>query len=70
MNYDIEIPIDGNLLHLNNILFDLDCYHFDDEIISKLNELKFLVDNKLYFILNNEEKDIIDYQLVCKYKLK
>lgn len=43
----MEVFIDKNLYHLQNVLFDLDNYSFDSDIIALLNDLKYLVDNKL-----------------------
>lgn len=43
----MEVLIDKNLYHLQNVLFDLDNYSFDSDIIALLNDLKSLVDNKL-----------------------
>lgn len=43
----MEVFIDKNLYHLQNVLFDLDNYSFDSDIIALLNDLKTLVDNKL-----------------------
>lgn len=43
----MEVLIDKNLYHLQNVLFDLDNYSFDSDIIALLNDLKTLVDNKL-----------------------
>lgn len=43
----MEVFIDKNLYHLQNVLFDLDNYSFDSDIIALLNDLKSLVDNKL-----------------------
>lgn len=43
-----SLLVDRDLLHLENVLFDLDNYHFDSDIIKCLNDLKLLVDSKLY----------------------
>lgn len=43
----MEVLIDKNLYHLQNILFDLDNYKFDSDVIGLLNALKTIVDNKL-----------------------
>ncbi len=63
-----EFKVDGNLYHLQNVLFDLDNYSFDRDIISLLNQLKTLVDKKLY--LNLHDGNIVDYNLIFRYKLK
>lgn len=43
----MEFFIDKNLYHLQNVLFDLDNYSFDSDIIALLNELMELVQRKL-----------------------
>lgn len=65
-----EIVVDYNLIHLQNILFDLDNYSFDREIINQLNKLKFLVDKKLYSKFNLKNLDINKFELIAKYYLK
>lgn len=65
-----EIVVDYNLIHLQNILFDLDNYSFDREIIHQLNELKCLVDKKLYSNFNLKNLDINKFELIAKYYLK
>ena len=65
-----EIEVDSNLYHLENVLFDLDHYKFDSDIIKLLNDLKILVDKKLYSTLNPNGYDIIDIKLYEKYSFK
>ena len=43
-----EIEVDRNLYHLQEVLFDLDNYSFDSDIIRILNELKFILDKKMF----------------------
>lgn len=65
-----EVKLDENLLYLSNILFTLDNYKFDSDIIKLLNELKILVDKKMYSNFNLECRDIIKYELIARYYLK
>lgn len=65
-----EIEVDSNLYHLENVLFDLDSYKFDKDIIKLLNDLKTLVDKKLYSTFNPNGYDIIDQRLFVKYSFK
>lgn len=65
-----ELKVDANLLHLENVLFDLDSYSFDKDILKKLSELKELVDKKLYSDFNKDNLDIEDLEIICKYHLK
>lgn len=46
MKYEIEV--DRNLYHLQEVLFDLDNYSFDSDILKLLNELTTLVNNKIF----------------------
>lgn len=64
------IKLDRNLLHLENVIFDLDFYKFDSDIIKLINELKTLVDKKLYSNLNYNNLDIVEQELIMKYYLK
>lgn len=71
MKDKIEVlSIDANLLHLENVLFDLDNYKFDKDIIGLLNELKSLVDNKLFSKFNTENLDVIRTEYFVKFYLK
>ena len=65
-----EISIDENLWHLENVLFDLDNYTFDKDILKLLNELKQLVDNKLFSNFNKNNLDIDNLEIIFKYYLK
>ena len=65
-----EISIDENLWHLENVLFDLDNYTFDKDILKLLNELKQLVDNKLFSNFNKNNLDIESFEVIFKYYLK
>ena len=42
-----ELQVEENLIHLEKVLFDLDNYRFDKDVITLLNQLKSLVDKKL-----------------------
>lgn len=58
------VRVNHDLLHLQNVLFDLDNYSFDKDVISLLNKLKTLVDQKMYkgysFVnYNVRDKDVI-----------
>ena len=71
MKDKIEVlSIDANLLHLENVLFDLDNYKFDKDIINLLNELKSLVDNKLFSKFNTDNLDVIRTEYFVKFYLK
>ena len=43
-----EIEFDVNLLYLQNLLFSLDNFHFDKDVIVLLNELSSLVNKKIF----------------------
>lgn len=43
-----EIEFDVNLLYLQNLLFSLDNFRFDKDIIVLLNELSSLVNKKIF----------------------
>lgn len=64
-----ELTIDENLLHLQNILFDLDSYKFDKDILKLLDELKFLVDKKMFSNFNLENYDIENQEVILKFYL-
>lgn len=61
------LKVDRNLLHLENVIFDLDCYKFDSDIIKLLNELRTLVDKKLFSNLNYNDLDIVEQELFIKF---
>ncbi len=63
----MQIEVDYNLLYLSNILFDLDSRHFDEEVSKLLNELRFLLDEKMYSKLNLKNRDVINQKLIMKY---
>lgn len=65
-----ELPVDENLIHLEHVIFDLDSYKFDRDILSKINELKTLVDKKLYSNFNLKGLDIEEQQMYIRFKLK
>ena len=64
------LKVDRNLLHLENVIFDLDNYKFDSDIIKLLNELKTLVDKKLFSNLNYNDLDIVGEELFLKFYFK
>ena len=63
-----EKVIDENLLHLENVLLDLDNYRFDKEINSLLIELKSLCDKKLFSVFenNNTDKELISSEIIMR----
>ena len=65
-----KLKVDESLLHLQNVLFDLDNYSFDRDIVELLNTLKSLVDNKLYSNFNLNNLDIEKTEIIVKYYLK
>ena len=65
-----DIVVNKDLIHLQNILFDLDNYSFDKDIIKILNELKCVVDNKLFKNFNVNGFDTISYDVIYRFKLK
>ena len=65
-----NLKVDESLLHLQNVLFDLDNYSFDRDILELLNTLKSLVDNKLYSNFNLNNLDIEKAEIIVKYYLK
>ena len=62
-----EIEVDRNLYHLLDVLFDLDHYRFDSDVIKLLNELKLLVDKKLWANSNLTGFDIMDEKIIVKF---
>lgn len=65
-----EVVVDSNLYHLENVLFDLDHYKFDRDVIKLLNQLKTLVDNKLWSGLDFENYNIMDEKIIVRYLLE
>ena len=65
-----ELEVNEDLIHLEHVLFDLDGYKFDRDIIKLLNELKSLVDKKLYSNFNLKGRDIEEQQMYIRFKLK
>lgn len=67
-----RLKVDENLLHLENVLFDLDNYSFDKDILNLLIDLKSLVDSKLYSKLdsNNLNLDIVKKNIIIEYYYK
>lgn len=65
-----EVVVDSNLYYLENVLFDLDNYKFDRDVIKLLNQLKTLVDNKLWSGLDFENYNIMDEKIIVRYLLE
>lgn len=65
-----ELQVDKNLIHLENVILDLDSYKFDRDVIALLNQLKSLVDKKLYSNFNLKGRDIEEQQMYIRFKLK
>ena len=65
-----ELQVDENLIHLENVIFDLDSYKFDRDVIALLNQLKSLVDKKLYSNFNLKGRDIAEQKMYIRFKLK
>lgn len=65
-----EILVDRDLFHLLNVLFDLDSYKFDNDVIKLINELKSLVDKKLFSDYEFENYHIIDDKIIIRYLLE
>lgn len=64
-----DIEVDRNLYHLMNLLFDLDRYNFDSDIIRLLNELKTLVDKKLFANYDFSNYNIMSEKIVIRFLL-
>lgn len=65
-----ELQVDEDLIHLEHVIFDLDIYKFDRDVIALLNQLKSLVDKKLYSNFNLKGRDIEEQQMYIRFKLK
>lgn len=65
-----ELKVDEALIYLENLLFSLDAYKFDRDVISLLNDLKTLVDKKLYSNFNLKGLDIMTQEMYIRFKLK
>lgn len=65
-----EIVVDRNLYHLLDVLFDLDSYKFDSDILKLLNDLKVLVDKKLWANTNLSGYDIMDEKIIIRFSLQ
>lgn len=64
-----DIVVDRNLYHLMNVLFDLDYYNFDKEIVKLLNELKTLVDKKMFLDYDFSNYNIMSEQVIIRFLL-
>lgn len=65
-----DVFVDYNLLYLNNVLFSLDSWQFDCDILKLLNELKTLVDKKMFFNFNLNNFDVEEQKVILRYYLK
>ncbi len=50
-----ELVVNRSLYHLLEVLLDLDNYQFDNDVVKILNDLKTLVDSKIYSSFNFED---------------
>ena len=64
-----DIVVDRNLYHLMNVLFDLDSYKFDKDIIKILNDLKNLVDKKMFSNFDFSNYNIQSNDIVIRFLL-
>ena len=62
-----EIPVDRNLLFLSEVLFALDSYTFDSDIIKLLNDLSFLVNKKMFSNYDFENYNVQANDVVLRY---
>ena len=62
-----EILVDRDLYHLQNVLFDLDDYRFDADILQILNNLKSLIDQKLYGQYDFENYNVQDKKIIVRF---
>lgn len=62
-----EIPVDRNLLFLSEVLFALDSFTFDSDIIKLLNDLSFLVDKKMFSNYDFENYNVQAEDVVLRY---
>lgn len=62
-----EFIIERDLLHLQDVLFDLHNYKFDLEISQKISELNKLVDDKIYNAFNLEDSYILDNYIKIRF---
>lgn len=65
-----EIEVDRNLYHLLDVLFDLDSYKFDREVITLLNQLKSLVDKKIWSGFDFANYNIMDEKIIVRFLLE
>lgn len=65
-----EFEIDVSLYYLQQVIFSLDAYQYDKDILRILNELKSLVDKKMFTCSKYPNKDIKDvkYKTVFYYE--
>lgn len=65
-----EIEVDINLYYLECILFDLDKYKFDSDISNLLNDLKILIDKKIWSNVKLDGTYVIDDKIKIKLFLE
>lgn len=64
-----DFVVDSNLYHLLNVLFDLDSYKFDKDIIKILNDLKILVDKKMFSNFDFSDCNVQSKEIVIRFLL-
>lgn len=64
-----EIEVDRNLYYLMNLLFELDHYKFDSDVIKILNDLKTLVDKKLFSDYDFSNYNIMSEKIIIRFLL-
>lgn len=65
-----QLQVDENLIYLENVLFDLDYYKFDADVLSLLNQLRTLINEKLYSNFNLQGRDILKQNMYIRFELK
>lgn len=66
----LENELDLNLFYLEQLLFSLDSYKFDRDILSKIMELQDLVCKKINSSLPTGDYDILDIKVKQIFYLK
>lgn len=65
-----EIEVNSNLYFLQYLLFTLENCKFDNDITKILEDLKSLLDKKLWSNISLENYDIVDENVIVKFYLK
>lgn len=65
-----EIEVNENLFYLEHVLFSLDSFKFDDDVIKVLDYLKTLVDKKLYSNFPFEDYNVLDEKIKIRFLLQ